>query len=36
MGGRKKERGKQTIETLKIENKLRIDGERWVGDGLDG
>ena len=21
---------------LTIENKLRVDGGRWVGDGLDG
>ena len=36
--GRKQEkRGKTNHKgLLKIENKLRFDGGRWVGDGLDG
>ena len=37
MGGEKK-RDRQTDQNrcLKIENKLRVDGGRRVGDGLDG
>ena len=29
-------RGKQIMSDLKIENKVRADGERWMADGLDG
>ena len=31
-----KEREKYHKRFLKMENKLRDDGGRWVGDGLDG
>ena len=30
-----KERGKQIIRDFMIENKMRVDGRKWVGDGLD-
>ena len=36
MEGGGEKRGKQTTRELVIENKVRVDGERWVGDGLDG
>ena len=34
-GGKGRE-GKKTMRLLMIENKLRADGGRGVGDGLDG
>ena len=34
--GKRKERGEPENRLLKIENKLKVDGEKWVGDGLDG
>ena len=35
-GKEKEKREKQTIRDSTIENKLRIDGGRWVCDGLSG
>ena len=35
-GGEKEERGTNHKRFLMIENKLRVDRGRWVGDGLDG
>ena len=32
----KKERESNHERLLAMENKLRVDGGRWVGDGLDG
>ena len=34
--GRKRERETNHERLLKIENKLRVNGESWVGYGLDG
>ena len=34
--GKKEERGKQTTRDSMTENKLCVDGGRWVGDGQDG
>ena len=34
--GREKREAKQTPRDSRIENKLRVDGGREVGDGLDG
>ena len=36
MGRGKKEKEANHKKLLAIENKLRVDGGRWVGDGLDG
>ena len=41
MGRGKKKKKKRARETnhkrlLTMENKLRVDGDRWVADGLDG
>ena len=35
-GGEIGERETNHRRLLIIENKLRVDGGRWVGDGLDG
>lgn len=37
MGRGKRERERETNHKrhLTIENKLRVDGRRWVGDGLN-
>ena len=35
-GGWKGERKENHKRLIMIENKLRVDGGRWVGDGLDG
>ena len=35
MGGEKGEMETNHERLLKIENELRFDGRRWVGDGLD-
>ena len=34
--GGKRERETSHKRLLTIENKLRVDGVMWVGDGLDG
>ena len=38
MGRGEEREGRETNHKrlLTIENKLRVDGEMWVGDGLDG
>ena len=39
MGRGKRKKGEREIShkrLFSIENKLRVDGGRWVGDGLDG
>jgi len=35
-GKKEKKREANKEKLLKIENKLRVDGGKWVGDGLDG
>ena len=36
MFGGREERERNHKRPLMIENTLRVDGGRWVGDGLDG
>ena len=36
MGEGRKEREINHKSVLTIQNKLRVDGERWMGDELDG
>ena len=35
-GGGREDREINHMRLLMIENKLRVDGGKWVGDGLDG
>ena len=35
-GERKRERETNHKRLLTLDNKLRVDGGRWMGDGLDG
>ena len=35
-GKKKKERETDHKRLLKIENKMRVEEGKWVGDGLDG
>jgi len=34
--GEKREREANHKRLLTMENKLKVDGQRWLGDGLDG